>query len=319
MRILELDAAKAVGILLMIVGHCIYAMHQYPHVAGFIYTFHMPLFFVISGFFTKDTCDYNPWIKYGNAYIRPYIVASVLLLVLVSLFDFLSDLNFQAVYDCIIAIIFASGAPDDYAILGSVQSIGPLWFLFGLFSPQIIYFYINKLSNGLNSHILVLGSFAIGWLSAQYIRMPFSVQAGMCAVIFLHVGKMIRQYGIINKFYSLGILYWFIIILIYLIGWAKGKVSMSIALYELPFYGILGSIFATLTLIAALKKLKLGGGKIGKNTLYILCGNEMIQYFQIKYDLFFFLNGLPIIEVLFNLTITFLFAFLFYNIPLFKK
>ena len=45
----------------------------------------------------------------------------------------------------------------------------------------------------------------------------------------------------------------------------------------------------------------------------------MIQYFQIKYDLFFFLNGLPIIEVLFNLTITFLFAFLFYNIPLFKK
>lgn len=52
-RIGYIDAAKAVGIWLVVMGHCSNTIVQYPYLVSFIYLFHMPLFFLISGYFFK--------------------------------------------------------------------------------------------------------------------------------------------------------------------------------------------------------------------------------------------------------------------------
>lgn len=55
-----IDIAKAIGILLMILGHC----HGIPWILrNFIFSFHMPLFFIFSGFFYKTPQNMNEMVK----------------------------------------------------------------------------------------------------------------------------------------------------------------------------------------------------------------------------------------------------------------
>lgn len=259
MRVQYLDAAKAIGIVLMVIGHCILTMHKYPHFQGFIYTFHMPLFFLISGMLVKRDFDTNPIRKYASAYLCPYLITCVVLLSVVGMMQMMGYIPHDGVRSCLLAAIYVNGAIDDSIILGDFYSIGPLWFLFALFWAQTIYFYINKYSSGLNRLIYVFGVFSLGWLSSLYIRLPLSTQAGMCALLFLEIGYHIKRHDVIEKINGISPLALLCLCLIYLIGWTKGDLSMAKAQYTLPLFCIMGSVIATVLLLALLKKAKVGG------------------------------------------------------------
>lgn len=53
-RIAQLDAIKGIAIILVVLGHCIYAFAKASSwmvtLDEFIYIFHMPLFFAVSGY-----------------------------------------------------------------------------------------------------------------------------------------------------------------------------------------------------------------------------------------------------------------------------
>lgn len=51
-RICELDIAKGIGILLVILGHC--TTQVIPALANLVNSFHMPLFFLLSGMVYKS-------------------------------------------------------------------------------------------------------------------------------------------------------------------------------------------------------------------------------------------------------------------------
>lgn len=59
MRDKTADIAKGIGIILMIVGHCSFCFVEYPWVIRFIYSFHMPLFFIITGLFIKEDSSFQ--------------------------------------------------------------------------------------------------------------------------------------------------------------------------------------------------------------------------------------------------------------------
>lgn len=75
-RIGYLDAAKAVAILLVILGHCpmdeLGACGKYLH--RFIYSFHMPLFFIISGMFFRAAKTRALIGEKFRAYCLPYLL-----------------------------------------------------------------------------------------------------------------------------------------------------------------------------------------------------------------------------------------------------
>ena len=50
MRIKELDYLKGVMIVLVITFHLVYFEHLYPYAKQVVYTFHMPVFLIISGY-----------------------------------------------------------------------------------------------------------------------------------------------------------------------------------------------------------------------------------------------------------------------------
>lgn len=80
-RIEYMDIAKSFGIICVILGHM-----GNLYVKRFVFSFHMPLFFVISGYFLSDKMTPKDiFIKRSKQLIPPYIFtcASILLLSIV--------------------------------------------------------------------------------------------------------------------------------------------------------------------------------------------------------------------------------------------
>ena len=63
-RIEWLDIAKGIGILLVILGHCLNINQRSFHL---IFTFHMPLFFLLSGYVFKDKV---PFFKFNKLNLK---------------------------------------------------------------------------------------------------------------------------------------------------------------------------------------------------------------------------------------------------------
>ena len=89
-RINWIDWAKVIGIWLVILGHAPAKGHI------FIYMFHMPLFFMLSGFLYKRTNFKSEIKKSFRSLIIPYLIFN-LLLIIVSII--IGDFRSNMIYD----------------------------------------------------------------------------------------------------------------------------------------------------------------------------------------------------------------------------
>uniref|UniRef100_A0A7C3NH83 Acyltransferase 3 domain-containing protein n=1 Tax=candidate division WOR-3 bacterium TaxID=2052148 RepID=A0A7C3NH83_UNCW3 len=70
-----LDIAKSIGIFLVVLGHT--SINE--NLKIFIYSFHIPLFFLISGFLFKTNDNFkNFFIKQFKRFIIPYYIFSII-------------------------------------------------------------------------------------------------------------------------------------------------------------------------------------------------------------------------------------------------
>lgn len=70
-RLIYLDFAKGVGIVLMVIGH----IHANDMLNKYIYAFHMPLFFIVSGMLYSENKTFIKLVKTRfRALVIPYIV-----------------------------------------------------------------------------------------------------------------------------------------------------------------------------------------------------------------------------------------------------
>ena len=121
-RVEYIDIAKGIGILLVYIGHCF--LNKDGMLFQSIYSFHMPLFFLISGMLFQ----YNP--DYGIAKIIYGKVVTLLL----------PYLLFTVLY-CLCFLAFRSN-PIVYLLYGWGRI--PLWFIPILFAIEIIHLLLFK-------------------------------------------------------------------------------------------------------------------------------------------------------------------------------
>lgn len=136
-RIPWIDSAKALGIFLVVLGHL-----SIPQpLLGAIYSFHMPLFFVLAGLtFNGDQPFFSFLKKKFHALIKPYFIFSAILFafwILVGRHYGADAVNSQNVLisDVILQILYGIGSSDFPT---------PLWFLTCLFITEIIFYFILK-------------------------------------------------------------------------------------------------------------------------------------------------------------------------------
>lgn len=192
------DIAKGIGIILVIMGHA--NCPNLPH--GIIYSFHMPLFFFLSGLFISRQCENNFRIylkKNFKSLLLPYFYFNIISIAFYYTMSimFHKELLIGNVQDNLIGIFVGMrfGSPYHHV----------LWFLPCLFFAKMLAYPIFKLSKiqfGGGKFLLAIVTLIIGLTYCKWTKkpLPMSFDALLIAVFFIVCGDYYMKYqAIINK------------------------------------------------------------------------------------------------------------------------
>ena len=93
------------------------------------------------------------------------------------------------------AAVFGAATLTGKELWPQVFRIGAIWFLLALFWARL---FVTCSCKTRYSGIFVLILALAGGASARYIYLPFSIQAGMTASIYVYLGTLARKYDVMN-------------------------------------------------------------------------------------------------------------------------
>lgn len=283
-RLNWLDAAKAIGIFLVVFAHT-----PLPEsLARVIYAFHMPLFFFFGGLtFQKTEISAFEFLK-KKAFT--YLVTYFSIAFFSFIFWFFVGRKFGT--DALLNIspahtflgIFYATTFDNYMIFNGV-----LWFLPCYFLVQILFFFVLKIKSHFQEVLLVLlSAFGILYsylhLNFSFPRFPWCLDSACIALGFFALAFYTKNFFFKEHSYSIlkGIL---LLAVGIIIGFFSPRIDLACLTITHPinFYG--ASIFCITGFMLLVKKLPSPKAVlfIGKNTLGI---------FAFHYIAFSFLRGI---------------------------
>ena len=188
-RIRYLDIARGIAIICIILGHL-----NNAHINQVVFTFHVPVFYFITGYFLGKKSSVKAFIRQkARSLLVPYWI-TCLFVILFSCIKSLAAGDVQEVIKVAGRWIFASvyGAGDSYTTPFVIPQIGAIWFLLASFWGSV--FLRLTLEMKTNKRIVtILLLFVVGIWSRNLFWFPFSIQAGCCAAFFMYFGYIIRQ------------------------------------------------------------------------------------------------------------------------------
>ncbi len=128
-RIVYIDIARGIGILLVVLGHNDFGFIS-PFFYQVIYSFHIPLFFFLSGLFLNPAIPFLEFFKKRfNGLLKPYLFTLFLIYFTSVSFE---KMSFQTAIQRIVKSLYGTGHYIDW-----VQ----LWFLPHLFVVSLYAFF----------------------------------------------------------------------------------------------------------------------------------------------------------------------------------
>jgi len=196
MRLHWIDALKGMGIMLVVFAH-----HSLPVALDtYIFSFHMPLFFFISGFLFDSGKYAESASNFIKGRFRSLIVPYFCFALITCLFYFLLDTAFQPGVTNI--DFFQNSAL--YGIYSIMYALGPLvsynpplWFLSCLFITELLFYgFAKKYSEEPRKIVLWLTAVGvIGYLYSVYVpfRIPWNADVALTAIVFYGAGNLFRK------------------------------------------------------------------------------------------------------------------------------
>jgi fucose 4-O-acetylase-like acetyltransferase len=200
-----LDLMKGIAILFMIYAH----VSDIELVNRIVFSFHMPLFFLLAGYLSKDNCEAKeilPFIaKSGKRLLIPYVVTMLLICLWIWRFEIIK-LRFNFTLQPLLNLLWGSG--DMYISEYGRLYVGPLWFLMAIFVTRVVFYMIRCVADKCASRdvwrmILILLLSAILSIAAivlyPYVEpLPWNVLPGIAALIFYAIGWGMKMWKIQN-------------------------------------------------------------------------------------------------------------------------
>lgn len=249
----------------MIVGHIISG-----EIRNLIYSFHMPLFFVLTGFTMKrvstkkEFCQQlkKDFFRILVPYLTIYLVD-----VLVSVIVFKEEVHLDIILD---KLMWASAVE-----VNGHFAIGAIWFLFILFCTKFVFSLVQLLFSTKYNGIIFMFLALIGQIIAINQAWLFLSLDIICvAILYMYFGNMMSiNWGFIeDKQMLITVIAWFL----WMFCWNEGiRVEMATRYYPKFPISILASIcgcicvFTLSKAIECFSKLAQIMGMIGRHTLAI--------------------------------------------------
>ena len=273
-RIVWIDLAKAMAIIMVIMGHAIgeYALN-FKKLEIIIYSIHIPLFFILSGYTFKVKSDTKRWIINRIKKIMvPYLLFCFCITVchIMETFILNQDNGFWMK-------LFSKSGSINTIFLTPKSAFSNLWFLPCLVFAEIILYSILKYvkQSWIRNIVCLLPGLIILLLKINVV-LPFSLCTVIVSVMYLYIGCEIKKFIDIkeknnNVLVISTILY--IIAITYDIRVLKCNLEQTMFNLNItyPILFLITSISGSLMVMEICKKLKNYKilNKIGMNTLYI--------------------------------------------------
>ncbi len=277
-RIDWIDTARGIGLLLVFLGHM-----RVPYLSAWIYTFHMPLFFFLSGMLYPGCEKYSfsefAWRRFKGLVIPYFALGAVIALFYCAVYFYYD--RPQATYVNMVRSFLIQ------------EHYWTIWFLAALYLTQIIYYCVDKCVNRwryasfvLSSAICVFGllRYRMGWGS-----LPWNLDIAFIAQFFFHVGYRFMHNHRVLEFFTgeissmkrIGI-----IVLCFVVNYVAGKacivlsnqsLDMSIGMYgneALSMISAFAGILAVLALSPVIHSAFLT--YLGRNTMILFSWHSRI-------------------------------------------
>lgn len=190
-RVEYIDIAKAIAIFLVVLGHP-RALEDYGTVERFLYAFHMPLFFMMSGIFLKQKASYNA--QSWKSFFRKNLIGL-----------FVPYIIWASIYMSFSYINVGKVLYGSWSVLRNTQSLSSLWFLPVLFMArtyQEAMMHIAwkfKWNERKFSAICAVIFFIVGIIiphnnTGSGIGMPWGFDIAFIASTFMIIGYLERPY-----------------------------------------------------------------------------------------------------------------------------
>ncbi len=308
-----LDALRAYAIILVLIGH----KTNNIYFEQVIYSFHVPLFFWISGF----VFDHSRYPDLKSIIIKKFRV----LLLPYFIFSFLSFAFWLVIVRSFSARGLALLLDPLVPFWGIFYGVGvepwgnpiniTLWFLPCLFVTDVLFWFVNNYFQNLTKIVVVaaIGIFGFFLSLLTTFRLPWSADVALVAMIFCYLGNMTRSFK--QSLVTFPTVWKFSIMLLLvsltlLFSKINGKADMNYNHYGNVFWFLIASfsgIYFSYLLFRMLPPSKILS-YIGKSTI-IIVGLVGIASFILHGLVFIIFRTLPSRTKL-DLPFTLLFSFL---------
>lgn len=162
-----------------------------------VYTFHIPVFFLISGYFFNPSEPLKQLItKRFKGMIVPYFFSCgcILLLYRVIRINIL-HIDPEGVNDRLRRLFIATfwAAGDDYSLPFDVPGIGAVWFLWATFWALIMLHSLLKLAPVKRAFIIIGLFIFASWTRKNIGYIPLDIQQGCIATFFIYIGYLWKE------------------------------------------------------------------------------------------------------------------------------
>ena len=287
-RLEYIDACKAIGIIMVILGHTYYA----PQVVyNLIYSFHMPLFFIIAGFvFNKEKNCQEGFLHFLRKKVKhlliPYLLFAFVNLLIQILWKalYLNEvIGFSYIKDNLIGIFFC------YSSMQYMPNCSPIWFLLCLFIANVIFFWLLKMRTAyvfIPAVACMSICYYLSTIPHDYTSYPWKFPVFLMAVFLMYTGYCLRL--LVDRYFKsykhlfiIGSCLLFVISIVIEI-----TTGNSVGMNENQFGSILAFLFTSIpisfslvvlckscTILSRWSKLLW----LGKNTIYVIGFNYLCR------------------------------------------
>lgn len=309
-RNIFIDSLKGITIILMVVGHsgCPKLFHDY------IYLFHMPLFFFISGYLFRIDYFNNPkqfiWRRIKSCYV-PFIKYSLLFLLAHELLVPLGFSQHYAIHNYVEKLLYIM------LFSGTEPYLGPFWFLIYMFFSSVIFIVFSVLGSVLLRNfnlperirniaimggVILLSTFVIIMLDVYNMHIPKLTIGTMMAVNYIALGNIWRRIELQVNLYVACALLLLLLVVVYFTnvqsitaadgGMLVSSFHQSLIYTTLSLTGILG-IWGVMQNAQSLK-ISASIGGLGRCSMAIMTFHFLAQALFLNSIKFIGVNNLPL-------------------------
>lgn len=197
------DAAKGLLMILVVIGHFPEEVEN-PYIT-FIYWFHMPAFFILSGLFFKPVPSEERIFPTVKKRFFQLIVPYIFFIVVITLLRYINifingDFSMEFMVDDLLSIFiggrFARGA------------YGVIWFITTLFTAYILFLIITRYLKPTLQIIALVFCYTIAQIEGHYVAaselssveasqsilIPWNMDVALLAVVYFAIGYYFKKY-----------------------------------------------------------------------------------------------------------------------------